>query len=67
MAESVHSKNGVSIRLTDERWTHITEEHGELAGLRLEIMETVANQAEIFAGNQGECLQSGRSNQENTW
>jgi len=56
MAESVHSKNGVSIRLTDERWTHITEEDGELAGLRLEIMETVANPAEIFAGNQGELL-----------
>jgi hypothetical protein len=32
------------------------EEHGELAGLRLEIMETVANPAEIFAGNQGELL-----------
>ncbi len=56
MAESVYSKNGVSIRLTDERWAHITEEHGELAGLRLEIMETVANPAEIFAGNQGELL-----------
>lgn len=56
MAESVYSKNGISIQLTDERWAHITEEHGELAGLRLEIMETVANPAEIFAGNQGELL-----------
>jgi hypothetical protein len=56
MAESVYSKNGVPIRLTDERWTHITEEHSELAGLRSEIIETVANPAEIFAGNQGELL-----------
>jgi len=56
MAEFVYSKNGVPIRLTDERWTHITEEHSELTGLRLEIMETVANPAEIFAGNQGELL-----------
>ncbi len=43
MAESVYSKNGVPIRLTDERWAHITEEHSELASLRSEIMETVAN------------------------
>jgi hypothetical protein len=28
----------------------------ELAGLRSEIMETVANPAEIFAGNHGELL-----------
>ena len=56
MAESVYSKNGVPIRLTDERWAHITEEHSELAGLRLEIRETVAHPAEIFAGNQGELL-----------
>jgi hypothetical protein len=50
MAESVYSKNGVPIRLTDERWVHITAEHSELAGLRSEIMETVANPAEIFRG-----------------
>ena len=56
MTETVYSTNGVSIRLTDERWTHITEEHGELAGIRLEIMETIANPTEIFAGNRGELL-----------
>ena len=56
MAETVYSKNGVPIRLTDERWTHITEEHGELAGLRLEIVETIADPTEIFAGNRGELL-----------
>lgn len=31
--DRVVSKNGVSIRLTDERWTHVAEEHGELAEL----------------------------------
>ena len=56
MTETVYSKNGVPIRLTDERWAHIMEEHGELAGLRLEILETVANPTEIFAGNHGELL-----------
>lgn len=34
----------------------ITEEHGELAGLRQEIVETVASPTEIFAGNRGELL-----------
>jgi hypothetical protein len=46
----------VPIRLTDERWAHITEEHGELTELRPEIVETVANPTAIFAGNQGELL-----------
>jgi hypothetical protein len=54
--ETVYSKHGVPIRLTDERWAHIMEEHGELAGLRLEIVETIANPTEIFAGNHGELL-----------
>jgi len=56
MTEAVYSKNGVPIRLTDERWVHITDEHGELASLRLEIVETVANPTWIFTGNQGELL-----------
>ena len=56
MTEPVYSKNGVPIRLTDERWAYITEEHSELAGLRREIVETVANLTEIFAGNRGELL-----------
>jgi len=50
MTETVYSKNGVPIRLTDERWAHIIEEHGELAGRRLELVETVADPTEIFAG-----------------
>ena len=56
MPETVYSTNGVPIRLTDERWAHITEEHGELAGLRSEVVETVTNPTAIFAGKQGELL-----------
>jgi hypothetical protein len=56
MTEAVYSKNGVPIRLTDERWVHITEEHGELADMRAEIVDTVANPTWIFAGRQGEQL-----------
>ena len=53
MPETVYSQSDIPIRLTDERWSHITEEHGELTGLRSEIMETVANPTAIFAGNRG--------------
>ena len=56
MTETVTSKNGLSIRLSDERWAHITEEHCELAGWRLEVLETVANPARIYSGNAGELL-----------
>ncbi|MBI4768398.1 MAG: hypothetical protein HY787_28035 [Deltaproteobacteria bacterium] len=56
MTETVLSKNKISIRLTDERWAHITDEHCELAGLRLEVLETVINPGKIFAGNDEELL-----------
>ncbi len=54
--EKTASKNGVPIRLTHERWTHITEEHTELAGLRLEVLETVAQPDRIVEGQRGALL-----------
>lgn len=56
MNAAATSKNGVPIRLTDERWVHITEEHAELAGMRLEVLETVAHSNKIFAGMEEELL-----------
>jgi len=56
MIVKVLSKNDVPIRLTDERWTHIVEEHCELAGMRLEVLETVANPSRILRGGTGEFL-----------
>lgn len=47
----VISKHGIPIRLTGERWAHITEEHCELAGLRFEVLETIANPHRIFEGS----------------
>ena len=52
----VISKNSIPIRLTDERWAHITEEHCELAGLRLEVLETISEPERILAGGEGEQL-----------
>ena len=56
MLETIQSKNGIFIRLTDERWAHITEEHCELAGMRLETLETVVNPSKILEGGDGELL-----------
>ena len=56
MIDKVVSKSGVLVRLTDERWSHITEEHCELAGMRLEVLETIANPVRILAGGMGEFL-----------
>ena len=53
MDEVIQSRNGIPIRLTDERWAHITEEHCELAGMREEILETITDPLKILAGNQG--------------
>jgi hypothetical protein len=50
------SVNGVPVRLTDERWVHITEEHCELAGLRPDVLETVAHPEWVVAGGAGELL-----------
>ena len=56
MISVITTKNGVPIRLTDERWTHITEEHAELAGMRLDILEAVLQPERILAGGEGELL-----------
>jgi hypothetical protein len=50
------SRSGVPIRLTDERWSHILEEHGELAGMRASVLETVSNAERVLAGGHGALL-----------
>ena len=56
MQDLISSIQGILIRLTDERWAHITEEHCELAGFRLEVLETVAKPDRVLAGGEGELL-----------
>ena len=53
---SIISINGVPIRLTDERWEHITEEHGELAGMQLKVLAIITQPNRILAGGGGELL-----------
>jgi len=56
MKRDLFSIRGVPIRLTDERWAHITEENCELAGLRLEVLETVAKPDRVLSGWEDELL-----------
>lgn len=56
MTEIARSRRGVPIRLTDERWAHVAEGHAELAGLKLEVLETVTRAESVRAGSAGELL-----------
>ena len=56
MVGNAKSKNNIPVRLTDERWAHITEEHGEMAGMREEVLKTVADPMRIYAGTAGELV-----------
>jgi hypothetical protein len=50
------SRNGVPIRLTDERWQHIIEEHAELAGMQEEVLAAVSQAERVLTGTYGEFL-----------
>ena len=54
--EVIRSKNDVPIRLTEERWIHITEEHSEIAGYYFDVLETVQEPEAIYAGKAAELL-----------
>lgn len=54
--EIVQSKNGVPIRLTEERWLHITEEHSEMAGYYFEVLETVQEPEAVYESKAKELL-----------
>ena len=52
--EVVRSKNGVPIRLPDERWIHLTEGHSEMTGYYSEVLETVEDPDDIYESSLGE-------------
>lgn len=53
---SAISINNYRIRLTNERWFHITEGHSEIAGYFFEILEAIENPDFIYQGNNQELL-----------
>jgi len=52
--ELARSKDNVPIRLSQERWFHIVEEHSEMAGYYFEVLEAVEEPSAIYAGKAGE-------------
>ena len=46
----VKSINGVPIRLTEERWVHIIENHDDMAGYYDEVLSVVENPDYIIKG-----------------
>jgi hypothetical protein len=48
--DSINSKNNVKVRLTDERWRHIIEEHSEMAGYYYDVLETIMEPDYIYKG-----------------
>lgn len=67
MTDLVASVHGVPIRLTDERWSHVVEEHTELAGMRLDVLETVANPERVLQGAAEELLAVREAEPGNGW
>ena len=53
--ETVKSVNGVPIRLTDERWIHIIENHDDMAGYYDEVL-TIIESPDFVIKGYGEAL-----------
>lgn len=54
--EIAQSKNSIPIRLTDERWLHITEEHSEMAGYYFDVLEAIEEPEAIYEGKADELI-----------
>ncbi|MDB9528575.1 hypothetical protein PN498_21460 [Oscillatoria sp. CS-180] len=52
MPKKAISRNGVFIRLLDERWQHIVVRHSILADKQQLVLETLTNPDRILAGNE---------------
>jgi hypothetical protein len=48
--DTIISKNGVPIRLTEERWFHITETHDDLAGHYDDVLNAVEDPDFVIEG-----------------
>ena len=54
MTTTVNSINDIPVRLTDERWKHIVENHNEMAGYYYEVLETISTPRYVLQGNREE-------------
>ncbi len=54
MINIAKSVNNIPIRLTNERWRHIVENHNEMASRYFEVLEAIAFPEYILEGDEGE-------------
>jgi GGDEF domain-containing protein len=54
--EQFVDKDGIPIRLSDERWRRIREEHGEVATYRFEVLDAIREPERIAIGTHGGLL-----------
>jgi len=54
MTNITYSVNNVPIRLTDEKWIHVVENHDDMAGYYFDVLEAVANPTWVFKGDEDE-------------
>ena len=61
-----YSKNGVTVRLTDERWIHIVENHDDMAGHYEDVLSALENPDCIIRGSKG-TLKAARALGKHKW
>jgi hypothetical protein len=54
MKNITYSVNNIPIRLPDERWSHIVENHNDVAGYYYDVLEAVTNPTWILEGDEDE-------------
>lgn len=54
--DTARSVNGVSIRLTSERWLHIVENHDEAAGYYDDVLDVVERPDVVLQGYKGSLI-----------
>ncbi len=65
---TARSKNGATIRLTDERWLHITYSHKEIDADAVPIvLQTIKSPDVVFRGDQGELLAVKKQPRRKNW
>ena len=52
----IRSRNGIPVRLTEERWRHVVTSHPELGDQRERLLETVSDPDLVQDGDDGELL-----------
>jgi len=61
------SRRGVPIRLPEERWAHISENHPEVGLLKEQVLDTISDPDLELSGQRGAVLAASRSQSTGKW